>query len=272
VPTITDHARALSRRVRTAGISLPAAAVAYNAFLALVPLILALLGVASIIGQSSAAVDRVERALDPVVPGSVVQFIVDLMRESGDRVGGNSTLLIVVSAAVALYLGSRAVVALERATAAVDHQAEARKGASIRLIAVALTVAGGLALLVTSAMLVAGRELFEFLGHLTGFSAFDDLWAWLRVPVSAVGVFAFLLAFYHFGPPKPLAWSWLAALVATGVAIVGSLGFGLYLALSPDLGPTFGTLGAVAVALVWLYVGAVAILLGAVVATYVRDL
>ena len=272
MPTATDHARALSARVRAAGLSLPAAAVAYNAFLAMVPLILALLGVASIIGQSAAAVDRVQRALDPVVPGSVVRFIVDLMRESAVRVGDSGPLLVVASAVVALFLGSRAVVALQRATAAVDHQAEARQGASIRITAIALTVAGGLALLVTSLMLVAGRELFEFLAHLTGFAAFDELWVWLRVPVSAFGLFGFLLAFYHFGPPKPLAWSWVAALVATGVAILGSLGFGLYLALSPDLGPTFGTLGAVAVALVWLYVGALAILLGAVVATYVRDL
>ena len=271
VSSVRDHALALLDRVRSAGLSLPAAAVAYNAFLGLVPLVLALLGVASIIGQSEAAVDRVQRALEPVVPDSVVRFIVDLMRESGDRVGGNSTLLIVVSALVALYLGSRAVVALQRATAAVDHQTEARRGASIRIAAVGLTVAGGLALLVTSLLLVAGSETFEFLAHLTGFSAFDELWTWLRVPVSAFGLFAFLLAFYHFGPPAPLARSWIAALVATGVAILGSLGFGLYLAVSPDLGPTFGTLGAVAVALVWLYVGALAILLGAVVATYVRD-
>jgi membrane protein len=272
MPTVKDHVLAIGRRVRAAGLSLPAAAVAYNAFLALVPLILSLLGVAALIGQSEAAVDRVERALDPVAPASVVEFIVDLMREMGDRVGGSEGLLIVVSALVALFLGSRAVVALQRATAAVDHQSEARRGTSIRLTAVALTIAGGLALLVTSLLLVAGREIFEFLGHLTGFAPFDELWVWLRVPVSAAGLFGFLFAFYHFGPPKPLAHAWIAASVATGVAILGSLGFGLYLGISPDLGPTFGTLGAVAVALVWMYVGAMAILLGAVVATYVRDL
>ncbi|HSM01946.1 MAG TPA: YihY/virulence factor BrkB family protein [Acidimicrobiia bacterium] len=268
---IKEHAVALFGRAREAGLSLPAAAVSYNAFLALVPLVLALLGVASMIGQSEAAVVRVERALEPVVPGSVVQFIVDLMRESGDRVGGSGPVLIVVSALVALFLGSRAVVALQRAVASVDHQSEARQGVSIRLTAAALTVAGGLALLITSVLLVAGRETFAFLAHLTGFSPLDELWAWLRVPVSALGLFAFLIAFYHFGPPRPLDRSWIAALVATVVAVLGSVGFGLYLSLSPDLGPTFGTLGAVAVALVWMYVGAMAILLGAVVATYVRD-
>jgi membrane protein len=48
-----------------------------------------------------------------------------------------------------------------------------------------------------------------------------------------------------------------------------SLGFGLYLAMAPSLGATFGTLGAVAVAMVWLYLGSFMILLGAVVVAYV---
>ena len=52
------------------------------------------------------------------------------------------------------------------------------------------------------------------------------------------------------------------------VAALASLGFGLYLAYSPNLGATFGTFGAVAIALVWLYLGAFAILLGGVVVAY----
>ena len=51
-------------------------------------------------------------------------------------------------------------------------------------------------------------------------------------------------------------------------ALGASLAFGLYLNLAPELGATFGVLGAVALALVWLYLGAFAILLGAVVVAY----
>ena len=266
---IKEHALALRRRVRASGLSLHAAAVAYHGFLALVPLTLALLGIAGLIGQSAAAVERLERALRPVVPASVVEFIVDLMREADHRVGGSEGVLILMSSLVALYLGSRALVALQRALAHVDHRIEGRRGASIRVAAVGLTIAGGLTLLTTSLLLVAGREIFEFLGHLTGFDAMADFWVWLRVPVSAVSLFGFLLALYTFGPPRPLPRAWLAATVATAMVLLGSLGFGFYLSTAPNLGPTFGTLGAVAVSLVWLYVGALAILFGAVVALYV---
>jgi membrane protein len=51
-------------------------------------------------------------------------------------------------------------------------------------------------------------------------------------------------------------------------ALGASLIFGLYLNLAPELGATFGVLGAVALALVWLYLGAFAILLGGVVVAY----
>lgn len=267
-----NHVLAVHRRVSSGGLSLHAAAVAYNAFLALVPLTLALLGVAGLIGQSAAAVARLERALAPVAPESIVEFIVDLMTEASDRVGDSGGALIVISSIVALYLGSRAVVALQRALAAVDHQLGSRGGASIRLVAIGLTVAGGLTLLITSLLLVAGRVIFEFFGNLARFDALTDLWVWLRVPISALGLFGFLFAFYTVGLPRPLPRAWLAAAVATVGSLLGSLGFGFYLSAAPDLGPTFGTLGAVAVALVWLYVGALAILFGAVVALYVDDL
>jgi len=56
--------------------------------------------------------------------------------------------------------------------------------------------------------------------------------------------------------------------VGTVGALLASLGFGLYLALAPRLGATFGVLGVVAITLVWLYALAYAILLGAVVVAY----
>ena len=90
--------------------------------------------------------------------------------------------------------------------------------------------------------------------------------------MAGAGLYVFLIALYRLGPPEPLPRSWLAALVATAGAVLGSVGFGFYLGLAPELGATFGVLGAVAVALVWLYVGALAILFGAVVVAYLsRD-
>ncbi len=261
-------ARGLWERVGDADISLNAAAVAYNAFLALVPLGFALFGVAAYVGESAAALDRVESTLETLAPGSVAGFVRDLLIETNVRVGGEQGWLIPISLLLSIYLGSRAVVALQKALARVENRTEARPALQMRLVAVALTIGGGLAFLLTSFLLLGGARVSGFLAELTGFGALDTIWTWMRIPVSAAGLCLFLLAFYHWGPPDPLPKSWLAAAVGTAIAALAGLGFGLYLAYSPNLGATFGTLGAVAIALVWLYLGAFAILLGAVVVAY----
>jgi membrane protein len=258
----------LRRKVGKAGLSLHAAAVAYNAFLALVPLAVALVGAGAFIGRSAEVLDRVRLTLDAVAPEAVSEFIIDLFIEAGARLGGQQGWVIVPSALLALFLGSRAVVSLQKALAGAEERVEARRGPTLRLVALGLTVGGGLALAVISLLLVFGGRLLAFVEEWTGMGVLVVLWEWLRVPVSALGLFLFLLAFYRWGPPQPLPRAWLAALVGTAGASAASLGFGLYLALAPELGATFGVLGAVASALVWLYAGAYAILLGAVLVVY----
>jgi membrane protein len=256
------------RRIGEADLSLYAAAVAYNAFLALVPLAMALVGAGAFIGRSAEVLERVRRTLDAVAPGAVSEFIVDLFSEAEARLGGQEGWVIAFSVLLALFLGSRSVVALQKALARVEEHTEARRGPALRLVALGLTVGGGLAFLLVSLPLVFGGRLVAFLGELTGIGALVTLWGWVRVPLSAVGLFLFLLAFYRWGPPQPLPRAWLAALVGTAGALLASLGFSLYLALAPQLGATFGVLGAVAIALVWLYAGAFAVLLGAVTVAY----
>jgi membrane protein len=261
----------LVRRIREADLSVGAAAAAYNAFLALVPLSLALMGVAAIIGGDQEAVDRVERALLPMTPEPVVDFVVSLMIDADERIGGGEAWFIAVSCVVALFLGSRAVVALKRGLALVGEATESRPALQARLVGAALTAGGGLTLLFTSVMLVVGRHIFLFLEELSGWGAITDLWVWLRIPVSGIGIFVFLLALYTWGPPQPVPRARLAALIATTGILLGSLGFGLYLATTPALGATFGMLGAVAIAMVWLYLGALSILAAAVVAHTVAE-
>lgn len=263
--TPLDRAWDAMRRLPRSGLTINAAAVAYNAFLALVPLAFAVLGVAGAVGKSASAVARIEQTLEPLVPAAVGEFVTDLLVDAGARVGSGGPLLAVGSVVVALFLGSRAVVAMQKSLATLVDGTERRPAVQMRLVAIGLTIGGGVTLVLTSLLLISGRRVVEFLAELSGAGLIADLWTWLRVPLAGAGLFVFLLAFYRLGPPEPLPRAWLAALVATVGAVLGSLGFGAYLALSPELGATFGVLGAVAVALVWLYVGAAAILIGAMV-------
>lgn len=250
-------------RVAGSRVSLLAAAVAYNVFLAIVPLALALVSAGAFIGQSEAAMDRVRQTLEAIAPGPVTDFVLNLFAEAQQRLGGHRGWAALISLVVSFYLGSRAVVALQQALGETARGGlGVRRGWRLRAVAFAFTAAGGLAFVLLSVLLVFGGRVVAFLQELTGFGALGALWNWLRVPLAAAGIYLFLLALYRWGPPRPVARGWLAALLGTAGAIGASLVFGLYLALAPSLGATFGVLGAVAIALVWLYAGALAILLG----------
>ena len=261
-----ERVRFVIRRLRDADLSVGAAAVAYSAFLAMVPLSVAVVGVAGLFGDDAGALAKVEAALDPIAPTAVVTFVTSLMTDAANRVGDGGVILVIVSLLASLFLGSRAVVALQRSLAAVAGGSEIRPPLQMRLVGLGLTVAGGLALVVTSVALVAGGALFAFLARLVGWEPLEHLGTILGLPLAAAGVFGFLVLFYVAGPSTPVPRARVAALVGVVGIVGGSLGFGLYLAFAPGLGATFGTLGAVAVALVWLYLGALSVLAGAVVA------
>jgi membrane protein len=252
-------------RITSDEMSLGAAAIAFHSFLALMPLGLALLGGAALIGGDRLAVARITRALDPVAPEAVGEFLTDLLIDANRRIHGE-WWVIAISVVVAVLLGSRAIVALQRALGTGIPEVAVRRGRSRRLVAVALTAAGGLAVLLCGILLVAGRSLFVFLAHWAGRPGLPALWTWLRLPIAIAALFGFLLLCYRYAPPQPVRRAGGAAALATVGVVVGSIGFGLFLGWAPRLGAVFGTLGAVAAALTWLYLGAWAILAGAALA------
>src|SRR4030042_5168489 len=109
----------VGRGVAEAALSLHAAAVAYNAFLALVPLTMALVGVGAFIGHSAEVLARVQRTLDAIAPRAVSEFVIDLFAEAEARLGGQQGWVIGLSGLLALFLGSRSVMALQKALAGV---------------------------------------------------------------------------------------------------------------------------------------------------------
>lgn len=247
------------RRITSDEVSIGAAAVAFHAFLALAPLGMALLGGAALIGGDRAAVERLGRALDPVAPPAVREFLTGILSDADRHIHGE-WWVIGGSVGVALFLGSRAMVALQRVLGSGSAGIAVRPRRSRRWVAVALTAAGSVAVLLTGALLVAGRSLFVFLAHWAGWPALVDLWTWLRLPVAVSALFGFLLLCYHFAPPQPVPRAVRAAVLGSGGVLVGSVAFRLYLGWAPRLGAAFGTVGAVVAALTWLYLGAWSIL------------
>ncbi len=75
-----------------------------------------------------------------------------------------------------------------------------------------------------------------------------------------------LAVLYRVGPNRePAEWTWLrvGAIVATGLWLAGSAGFSFYVANFGSYNETYGSVGAIVVLLMWLYVSAYVVILGA---------
>lgn len=240
-------------RFNEAGPSVLAAAVAYNIFFALVPAAVALVAGASTLGRSEEAISRTRDALSQLAPRSVVDWTTDVLAAAAEDIDTSRILVVVVSVVVSLFLASRAVLTLQRVLARIEGMSEDRPWWKVRLVGMGLSAGIGLALVLTSVLLVAGEWIAEALATLIDADWVVRVWEAANLPVGAVGVFLFLAAFYRWGPPRPLPGLWLAALTSTVGIVAASLGFRLYVRQAGGLG-TFAIIGAVAILLLWLFV------------------
>ena len=245
-------------RFRSADPGLMAAAVAFNAFFAMVPTMFALFTAASWVGADAEARRAVEDALAALVPADLVTFILGVLDDVVAVVDGQEGAIIALSVVVALWSGSRGIHALQKALARIERHEEDRPRWRVRLIGIALTAGAGLSLVLVSLIVVVGGALAVFLSELTGWEGLGRVRLSLGVPAAGFGMYVVLYAVYRWGPPEPIAGAAIAALASTLAAGATSFGYGLYLArLSAS---PFGVLGALGLALLWLQITAYVLL------------
>ena len=99
-------------------------------------------------------------------------------------------------------------------------------------------------------------------------------WQIVRWPAIIALVVIGIDVVYYFAPNRVERWSWTTpgSLVATGLWVGSSLLFRLYVTQMGTYSVTYGAIGGVIVALLWLYMSSFAILVGAEVNSVIADL
>jgi membrane protein len=145
----------------------------------------------------------------------------------------------------------------------VYDETESRGFIRLNLVALALTLVLMLIALVSLALVAILPGLVGALG-LTGMAF--TLIQWLRWPLLALVVIGALAMLYRFGPSRDAPqWRWVSwgAGLATLLWILGSIGFSLYVRNFADYNQTYGSLGAVIILLMWFWLSAFVVLMGA---------
>ena len=247
-----------------------AAEVAFYLVLSLPPLLLVILGLLGFVGDIGGP-DTVADIKDQLIEwaGNVLSAstISDTVEPAIDDLleHGRADVL-TLGGLIAVWSGSRAArVVVDTVTIAYDledHRDFRRK----TLVGLWLTVAGILALTVLIPLLVVGPRFGAALADNLGLaSAFETIWSILYWPVVAIVGVVLLTWVLHIAPPQATRWrhDLPGAVLALTVWILGSVGLRVYTTTFLESNSAFTLFTAPLAVLLWLYVSAIALLLGA---------
>lgn len=105
-----------------------------------------------------------------------------------------------------------------------------------------------------------------FVGNLNLPQNLENLISWLRWPILAIIVISFLSTVYKYAPARPnpkAKWVITGAIVATVLWLVASWGFSYYVSNFGNYGEVYGSISAVVVLMLWLFLSCFIVLLGA---------
>lgn len=239
-----------------------AAQLAYYFFLALFPALLVLVALLSFIPVDD-LLDTVVNTLSRIAPGEVLSIVRDqLVKIAND----DATGLLTFGMLGALWSSSSGVTAvIDSLNQTYDIQ-EGRPWWKVRLTAIALTVALAVFIVISTVLVVAGPQLAERMADWLGLgSAFAWTWSILQWPVVFILVSTAIALIYYFAPDAEQDWMWITpgSIFATLLWVVVSLGFRFYVTNFGSYNATYGAIGGVIVLLLWFYLSALAVLVGA---------
>jgi membrane protein len=246
-------------------VPMTAQALAYSLFLAIPSLCLVVLGVFSLV----ASPDEVQRLVDRtrgVLPAEATTLISDSLQRTIQSTGAGVTMTL-VGGALALWATTSAATNLMQGVTTAYKADDDRSFLRKRGLALVLVVCLLCAALLVVGLLVLGPFLERWLGDATGApTATAWLWWTAQWPI-LVGALLFLFAvLLYLGPDvQQPRWRWVTpgAVVSLVIWLLVSVGFAFYSSQFGSYEKTWGTLSAVVVTLVWLWLTSAALLFGA---------
>jgi membrane protein len=239
-----------------------AASLAYYFFLALFPALLFVVSLAGVLPVEH-LIDRVVAMLSRIAPGDVVAIARRQFTEIARAPHGG---VLTLSLLAALWSTSSGMTAIIDTLNQANRIAERRPWWRVRLTAVALTATLTVVTLIAFALVIAGPPLGAYTAEWLALGP-QFPWAWnlLRWPLAFALVVSAIGSIYHFAPDTRREWIWMTpgSVTATALWLIVSAAFKLYVSHFPGYQKTYGAIGGVMVALLWFYLTALAILIGA---------
>jgi membrane protein len=250
------------REVSEDSVLLIAGGVTFYVLLALFPALAAFVSVYGLFADPATISSHVA-SLDGVLPEGGIQLIQDQLTAVASKQGAALTTGLLIALALAFWSANGGMKAIIEALNIAYEEDEKRSFLRLTLVSFAFTLGGMLVMVVmltAVAVVPAVIAVFNFGG------LGDLLLRLLRWPVLLGTVAVGLAILYRFGPSRdPAEWRWVTwgSGLATLVWLAGSIGFTWYLENFADYNATYGTLGALVGFLLWIWISATIVIVGA---------
>lgn len=238
-----------------------ASALAYRGLFAMFPFLvflIALLGFLDLQNFFDWLRMQAELALPPVAMEQINPVIDQLQEQQAG--------LLSFGILVALWTASIGFRSLMNALNKAYDVEEGRPTWKLIILALAYTAGVAVLLLFTAGLMVIGPQAMEWLAGQVGMRELVVvLWTWLRWPVIVLMLILVVALLYYVAPDVEQEFRFITpgSVLAVLVWILASVAFGVYVQNFADYNATYGSIGAIIVLLLYLYISAAVLLFGA---------
>lgn len=251
-----------------------AAELAFYFLFALFPLILLMVTLFGLFASHSSELrnDLLSSFAD-FLPPTAFQLLRTVTAELAANAGGGKLTFGIVTA---LWCISGGVTSMISFLNVAHHVRETRSWFKVRIIALGLSVLISLLLLTALFMVLVGSHFVDWVGRgLRLHPIIVLVWKAIQWPAAIFFVDISCSLIYYCGPDlkSRRRWHWVTPGAAFGafVWLVASFGFRTYLHFFNNYSVSYGSLGAVMILLVWLYVAGLAYLIGGEINAQIED-
>jgi membrane protein len=245
-----------------------ASELAFSFLLALFPLLLFMLVIFGLFAsRSSQLQNSLLSYFNHFLPPTAFQLLSEFTNELGRSTpSGKFAFNLVFDIVLALWCGSAGMSSMIFTLNGAYRVCESRSWFKIRLIALGLTIALSVLLLSALLILLVGGNLVDWIGvelHLTFIVVI--IWKGLQLAAAVLFVIVSFSIIYYCGPSlRKRSWYWgtPGSIFGTFLWLVVSVGFRINLHFLNTYPATYGSLEAVMILLVWLYITGLAFLIG----------
>jgi membrane protein len=243
-----------------------ASALAYSTFFAIPSVLLVVVGVFTLIA-GPATITALMGHFSHVMPAQATNLLGGSLHRL-DQHPSTGLAMTIVGAVLAVWATTGAMTSYMTALNLAYERKDGRSFVVKRLIAVELVAVIGFAFLLVAVLLIFGPAVEHFVAAQAGPVSGAVGWIWwiAEWPILVTGLLAAFATLLYLGPDVAHpSWRFITpgSIFAAIVWLAASGAFAVYTAMFGSYNKTWGSLAAVIIMLTWLWLAAIALLLGA---------